>query len=113
MTTLSRRFCNVSLSHATMREEDLIPTFMFFLEEHDQQAATRLTSEYSAEGWPYSMSGLAFGDPFDEVQQEMSEYLLEDLFAALDNIAPDGYYFGSHPGDGSDFGFWQDEEDWE
>lgn len=32
--------------------------------------------------------------------------ILEDLFDALEACADTGYYFGAHPGDGSDFGFW-------
>jgi hypothetical protein len=38
-------------------------------------------------------------------------YLLEDLFDALNDHAPIGCYFGSHPGDGSDFGYWAHDED--
>ena len=40
-------------------------------------------------------------------------YLLEDLFDALNDHAPIGCYFGSHPGDGSDFGYWAHDEDYE
>lgn len=107
---LSQDFVNVSLSHATMRPEDLIPTFMFFLEEHNPKVAAQLTSSYSGEGWPYSQAGLAFGE-FDDTQTELSEYLLDDLFNALNNIAPEGTYFGAHPGDGADYGFWTVEDE--
>jgi len=99
--------------HGTHRPEDLIPAFMFALEEISQEAATRVTSEYIGEGWPYSMDGLGFG-PYDEYTDEMKEltpHLLEDLFEALGEVAPDGHYFGAHPGDGSDFGFWPVEEE--
>lgn len=33
--------------------------------------------------------------------------LLDSLFDTLDLYAPDGYYFGAHPGDGSDYGYWK------
>ena len=31
--------------------------------------------------------------------------LLESLFDTLDSYSPEGYYFGAHLGDGSDYGF--------
>lgn len=43
--------------------------------------------------------------------EEASE-LVTILMDELSAIAPDGHYFGAHPGDGADFGFWSvDEED--
>lgn len=33
--------------------------------------------------------------------------LAEDLMDFLNRIAPSGWYFGSHEGDGSDYGFWR------
>lgn len=32
--------------------------------------------------------------------------LLHDVIGVLETYAPAGYYFGSHPGSSSDFGFW-------
>lgn len=32
--------------------------------------------------------------------------VIDDLFDLLDDLAPNGYYFGATDGDGSDFGFW-------
>lgn len=36
-----------------------------------------------------------------------TEDAVDELVYRLDLLAPKGYYFGAHPGDGSDFGFWR------
>ena len=33
------------------------------------------------------------------------------LMDAINDYAPEGYYFGAHPGDGADFGWWEAEND--
>jgi hypothetical protein len=38
------------------------------------------------------------------------EYLVDDLFYILYYAAPDGYTFGAHDADSSDFGFWAVED---
>lgn len=44
------------------------------------------------------------------VANDTAEEYLDKWFQALDAIAPDGCYFGSHPGDGACFGFFEMEE---
>ena len=44
----------------------------------------------------------------DSVEMDAQE-IVASLFDALDQLSPDGQYFGSHPGDGADFGYWENE----
>ena len=32
------------------------------------------------------------------------------LMGAINDYAPEGFYFGAHPGDGADFGWWEVED---
>ena len=53
-----------------------------------------------------------FGGDVDVVDREEElSYDIEDLFELLNELAPEGTSFGSHPGDGADFGFWTHEEE--
>lgn len=96
MTTTTFKFAG-SISHGTMLDKDLLERFAEVLALLKPEAALPLCERVDD----------ALGtDAYDEVVAET----VEDLFAELDACAPDGYYFGSHPGDGSDFGFWVNEE---
>ena len=85
-----------TVSHATMRPEDLIPAFVAELEYYGASIPNGLSVEATM--------------PVDEESSywTMDEvhYDLEALFDALNEIAPPYCYFGAHEGDGSDYGFW-------
>jgi len=59
--------------------------------------ATQSEEETGIEGWELD---------------EIGEDYLEDLYNALDCYAGPYFYFGAHPGDGADHGWWLS-EDWE
>lgn len=105
---------NTSISHATLRSEDLLPAFLFAIEEHNTPAAQRFNSELIELGFGHSMCGVCgmgnreeWPEGFDD---DIASEIIADMMDALNDVAPNGYYFGAHPGDGSDFGFWQIEE---
>lgn len=89
------RFDLGSVSHGTMRDEDLLESFLEWLESVD-----------------YKEFRMWMEDNTDEDGRIVwDEWTVPELFDLLDSYAPEGYYFGAHPGDGSDYGFWECEED--
>lgn len=101
MTELGKEWIGASISHATLREEDLIPAF--------EEVLDTAGVEYER---PSAVDKLLLDQPLtDDEQEEVGFYVNEMLIDLLDGIAPDGTFFGSHPGDGSDFGFWEVEEE--
>lgn len=95
-----------SIIHGTHRTQDLIPAFLDALREvapsaHEQFILSGGVPAYVADE----------GDSSGWWDTQAAAYMLDDLYEALDAHAPDGHYFGAHPGDGSDFGFWSVETD--
>jgi hypothetical protein len=84
-----------SVSSGTMRKEDLIPSFCWELRnlKHRSKELSRIEKYTSTRYF----------------ESEQSDYDLESLFDMLNEHAPQHAYFGAHPGDGSDYGFWIDE----
>ena len=83
--------------HGTLRSEDLIPAFADELELLDEQKEfVSLVKEANK-----------FKD-WEDVEE--CGWLIERLVDALSEFAPEGCYFGSTEGDGSDFGFWTCED---
>jgi hypothetical protein len=100
-----------SISTGTMRAEDLVPEFLDALESVDAKRAksyrwaNRKTLHFLAEDRvrPYT----------EQEQEDLTEqvgYCLDELFDILDEYVPDYCSFGSHPGDGADYGVWIDHD---
>jgi len=96
-----------TISHGTMRTQDLIPAFLDALSEVHLEAYEQLMVQPFGPIPAYVQDE---GDDSEWWQSDDAQWLLESLFDALNEAAPEGYYFGAHPGDGSDYGFWQIEE---
>ncbi len=102
-----KTFENVSISHGTMRTQDLIPAFLDVVRE---VAPDHYEGLMVCPFPPIPSYVMDDGDSSEWWDSEDAGYLLESLFDILDEHAPDGFYFGAHPGDGSDYGFWRIEE---
>jgi len=93
---------NLSLSHGTMRNEDLIPCFLGFIKGFDVAKHNQLLAELGEMALEYELFPL-YEHP------DIGEFTY-NLFDVITEYAPSGYYFGAHQGDGSDYGFWEDED---
>lgn len=82
-----------SVSQGTYRTEDLIPAFVEKLKE--QKPLRQKHRELIAE--------------IQESTDENQESAVEDLIDALNEYAPIYFYFGTHSGNDSDYGFWLEE----
>jgi hypothetical protein len=92
-----------SISSGTMREVDLIPSYL------DAADSIRLTAaeRKQVQGIRKEFDGLPLDDAdWTDEQQEQVGYMLEELSDILSSHTPDFCYFGSHPGDGADYGVW-------
>lgn len=83
---------------ATLRPEDLIPAFI-------EEARARGVPETTLRDIELGTNNPDYWESTDVVWD------LEMLFDILNDVAPEGTYFGAHEGDGSDFGFWPLGED--
>lgn len=103
-----------SVIHSTLRLQDLIPAFLKTLYEvGGQPALESFLQDYGtlpprrSGAWKLVVEGKEWiRDDHPWWRSEGATYWLEALFDRLEDLAPEGYTFGAHPGDGSDFGFW-------
>ena len=86
-----------TISHCTMREEDLIESFIDELIRLNNNKRT-----YKS----IINEGKAIIKKGEYDTEYTSSFLNETLWDALNDFSPFLCYFGSSEGDGSDFGFW-------
>jgi len=85
---------NESIINGTNQPQDLIPALLNLVRD-------RVPSFYEA--FCSQSSPVPSSEWWDS---EEAQYLVEQLIEILDRYAPEGYYFGPHEGNQSDFGFW-------
>ncbi len=106
-----------TVSHGTMRNEDLIPCFVDLLSDlNEQRSLDCKAGDDLAAVAEFTRLDDMLGDI--ERRQEREDYYdsedasedCNELFDELNAFAPPYCYFGAHPGDGSDYGFWLSED---
>lgn len=99
-----------TVSHGTMREIDLLNAFLPIIKEYDPLAYNGI--EYYLGTMASDIDAILSDETHIAWTSELMDWIMYDLvWDAMNDIAPEDYYFGSHPGDGSDYGFWQCEDD--
>jgi hypothetical protein len=93
-----------TISHATLRDEDLLAAFADELEYQVQRNADEWCSEDGRKERDRLMDLIA--EARDDVDSDEAGEIVNELQDALNAFAPPYAYFGAHEGDGSDFGFW-------
>lgn len=90
-----------SISSGTMRAEDLIPCFVGVIlsqkpvkRAHRTQACA-IRRDMERKGY---------------YESDQSSHDLEKLFDILDELSEPYFYFGAHPGDVADYGWWLSED---
>jgi len=94
-----------SISHGTLRTEDLLDAFateLSWLARDINDAAQRtIYQELAAEA-----ENAETDDNGELVDADQASDLVNELIDAMNELAPPFCYFGASEGDGSDFGFW-------
>lgn len=112
---MAYKFSLGSISHGTLKPSDLIPEFVSECYRRNPKMAT--WGEDVAELHNVCMRALdvvsedGFTDAF--YGSDYATDMVETLIDALNRDLPPFWFFGTHPGDGSDFGYWFDSEAFE
>ena len=107
------------ISQATLRDSDLLQSMTSTLEYYRPKKYMKLIKESNLILKQYGdfgyISYIQDGDIWTAEMDYISWLINEDLFDAMQDIAPAGCHFGSHPGDGALIGFWpfEDSSLWE
>jgi len=110
-----------TLIHGTQRRQDLIPKFCATLLELDQERAEQCFRQFFHDVgkdnplmklWDCAAGRIAWPDDDDPVWDDQELFFFQlNLTDDLDVVSPEGYSFGTHPGDGSDYGWWPNDDE--
>lgn len=91
-----------SVSSGTMRTEDLLDALSYELDYQLSRQSKRFPRA--------AQRKLIREANSPKLTAEDAQYVVEELFEALQDFAPPYACFGAHPGDGADYGYWLSED---
>jgi hypothetical protein len=98
-----------SISSGTLLPADLIPVFADELKDLAKASKSDAYRDLlaRADAWIEVDDNMEPGEiPDSDEHDDIGPELVIELMDALGEFAPPYFYFGTHPGDGADFGFW-------
>lgn len=117
MIQLPAEFAGASVSRGTLVIEDVYSSVEDIIDHklvrefRDTWAAAMRDAWECHQVHPKDLSSINYDDFSTEYKEKLSDILNSNIWEYLNQVAPDGCYFGAHPGDGSNFGFWPKEDD--
>lgn len=99
-----------TVSHGTLRTEDLIDAFADELEWQIQRNGDHFSMPEHFAARDRLNALVHDAREWTPESNEDGDEFVNELADALDEFAPPYAYFGAHIGDGSDFGFWVSED---
>jgi hypothetical protein len=91
-----------TVSHGTLRLQDLIPACLSVLKEISQEEYDLFILDYPE----YSEN-----EDSEFYESEDALFMYDEVMETINQFCPERIYFGALEGDGSDIGFWQVQED--
>ena len=102
-----------SVISGTTNARDLIPAFMKEINalggSMPSFADSPINDLMNTDSWLEAKADAAEA----YLESEEAYWDLEELFDALDEMSPEFAFFGAHPDDGADYGFWPVEVEYE
>jgi len=97
---------NGTVIYGTLRNQDLLPEFVATALEINPDKTLYRLSEFLP-----NMRALIYEHDHPWWQSDDAVHALDAVIDLLNEYAPEGIYFGAHPDDGADFGFWRVNDD--
>ena len=107
MIQLPDEWKNESVSRATLRSDDLADAAFEVLRDFHWDYTIQ---ERIDKAWEEFVN-LERDEHNEPINDEDMDYIWEDVWQILVDVSPEGTTFGTHEGDGSDFGFWEYEDE--